>query len=118
MGNTKKYQIKIENNNGQIYSSLNEKSNGNFEGKGKEIFLVKNKLFSKRLYKGIEFVGNTEQIGTDALCEHLMYSFENMSNLHNYKRLIATPQRDKEYLIYNLYEGQVMFGLLDYNEVL
>ncbi|KEH96981.1 membrane protein [Clostridium botulinum] len=118
MGNTKKYQIKIQNNNGQIYSSLNEKSNGTFEGKGKEIFLVKNKLFSKHLYKGIEFVGNTEQIGTDALCEHLMYSFENMSNLHNYKRLIATPQRDKEYLIYNLYEGQVMFGLIDYKEVL
>ncbi len=117
MGNTKKYEIKIENNNGQVYSSLNEKNNGTFEGKGKEVFLVKNRLFSKRMYKGIEFVGNTEQIETDALCENLMDTFQDMSKLDNYKRLIVTPQRDREYLIYNLYEGQVMFGLLDYQEV-
>lgn len=118
MGNTKKYEIKIENNNGQVYSNLNEENKGVFKGQGKEIFLVKNKLFSKHLYKGIEFVGNIEQIGTDAQCEHLMYAFEDMSKLDNYKRLIATPQRYREYLIYDLYEDQVMFGLLDYQEVL
>lgn len=118
MGNIKKYEIKIENNNGQVYSSLNEKNNGTFEGEGKEIFFVKNSLLSKRLYKGIEFVGNTEQIATDAQCEALMDTVKGMSKLSDYKRLILTPQRDREYLLYNLYEGQVVFGLLDYQSIL
>lgn len=129
MGNTKKYEVKIENNNGEIYSSLNEKNNGTFEGKGKEIFFVKSNLISKRLYKGIEFVGNTEQIGTDTQCEELMNIVKKMGNVHvnqvkivsnvnDYKRLIVTPERDREYLLYNLYEGQVIFGLQDYQSVL
>lgn len=118
MGNIKKYEIKIENNYGEIYSNLNEKNNGTFEGKGKELFLVKNRLFSKHLYKGIEFVGNAEQIGTDDQCEYFMYNFKSIHKSDNYKRLILTPNRDKEYLLYNLYEGQVMCGLLDYEVVL
>ena len=118
MGNAKKYEIKIENNNGEIYSSLNEKNNSTFEGEGKEIFLVKSNLISKRLYKGIEFVGNIEQIGTDAQCEDLMNLFKTGYIINDYKRFMLTPQRDKEYLLYNLYEGQVVFGVLDYNSIL
>ncbi|MCY6960564.1 hypothetical protein [Clostridium brassicae] len=118
MGNIKKYEMKIENNNGKVYSSLNEKNNGTFEGKGKEVFLVKNRLFSKRLYKGKEFVGNAEQVGTDALCEDLIHAFEGINKIDNYKRLIITPQRDNEHLLYDLYEGQAIFGLIDYDEVL
>ncbi len=118
MGNTKRYEVKIENNNADIYSNLNVKSNGTFQGEGKEIFLVKSNFISKRLYKGIEFVGNTEQIATDAQCEDLMNIVKINDKVKDYKRLILTPQRDKEYLLYNLYEGQVVFGQLDTRTVL
>jgi len=87
-------------------------------GEGKEIFIVKSNLISKRVYKGIEFVGNIEQIATDAQCEDLMDNFKAMSKVNDYKRLIVTPQRYREYLLYDLYEGQVLFGLLDDQSVL
>lgn len=118
MGNTKKYQIKIENNNGEIYSNLNEKSEGTFEGEGKEMFLVKSNLISKRLYNGIEFIGNTEQIATDAQCEELMSIVKRNDKVKDCKRIILTPQRDKEYLLYDLYQGQIIFGQLDTHTVL
>jgi len=117
MGNTKKYEVKIVNNNGEIFSSLNEKNKGTFEGEGKELFLVKSSLLSKRLYKGIEFVGNIEQIEKDAECEAVM-NIVNWKDIKDYKRIILTPHRHREYLIYNLYEGQAMVGELDRNSVL
>ena len=119
MGNTKKYEVKIEDNNGKVYSSLNEKDNGIFEGEGKEMFLVKNILLSNRLYKGIELVGKAEEIKTDVQCEKIMKVVNRMGDVVNdYKRLILTPKRDKEYLLYNLYEDQVIFGIHDTREVL
>lgn len=119
MGNTKKYEVKIEDNNGKVYSSLNEKDNGTFEGEGKEMFLVKNILLSNRLYKGIELVGKAEEIKTDVQCEKIMNAVNRMGDgVNDYKRLILTPQRDKEYLLYNLYEDQVIFGIHDTDEVL
>ncbi|EET88130.1 hypothetical protein CcarbDRAFT_1366 [Clostridium carboxidivorans P7] len=120
MGNIKKYEVKIENNNKEIYSSLNKKNNNTFEGEGKEIFFVKSNLLSKHSYKGIEFIGNTEQIETDSQCEELINTVKSITkgNVNDYKKLIITPNRDREYLLYNLYKKQIIFGLKDYQSVL
>ncbi|MDP4143347.1 MAG: hypothetical protein Q8936_02520 [Bacillota bacterium] len=117
MGNAKKYEIKVESNNGDIYSNLSEKNNI-FEGEGKEIFFMKSNLISKHLYKGMEFIGNTEQIATDIQCEDFENTIKKDYNINNLKRLIVTPQRDKEYLLYNLYDDQVLFGQFDSQSVL
>ncbi|PPK44645.1 hypothetical protein BD821_1221, partial [Clostridium algidicarnis DSM 15099] len=79
----------------------------------------KNILLSNRLYKGIELVGKAEEIKTDVQCEKIMNAVNRMGDgVNDYKRLILTPQRDKEYLLYNLYEDQVIFGIHDTDEVL
>lgn len=118
MANTKKYELKIENNTGHIYSNLIEINSGTFEGKGKEIFLIKSNVLSKHIYKDIEFIGNMEQVATDQRCEDIINIIKMCNNTGDFKRVILTPQRDKEYLIYNLYDGLIVFGQLDEQSVL
>lgn len=118
MGNNKKYEVVIENNDGEIYSSLNEKSNNTFEGEGKEIFLVKSNLISKHIYNGIEFIGNIEQIGSDTQCISYVNTLQKVYDITNYKKMFLTTGRDKEYLLYDLYEGQILYGQKDYKDIL
>ena len=118
MGNDKKYSVKIESGVAGayegIYSNLEDKGSHVLEGEGREIYLLKSNLISKHIYKGIEFIGNSEAVMTDSRCEDILKGFKDGNRIpKDIKRVFLTTPREKEYLIHDLYNGQVLYGQSD-----